>query len=88
MDRKSSFTFAILSVLVGLVLIVTAIHPITASASAPSRWTPTPTATQVITATPITTVTPPSTDPALALFSDPTYIAPGGQVTISYQILN
>jgi RHS repeat-associated protein len=91
MNRKLNLANIALSILIGLTLILSAINPTAAYASAPAvkgTRTPPPTATQVVTATPIPTITPPSTNPALALLSDPTYITPGGQVTISYQILN
>jgi RHS repeat-associated protein len=94
MNRKMNVANIILSALIGLTLILSALNPTAAYASAPAvkpTRTPPPTLTATPTATPIpvtATPAPVSTEPALSLSSDPTYITPGGQVTIIYQITN
>jgi len=89
MDRKSNLARVIFSGMISLALMFSAIFttaayasPPSAKATPPQKATPTP----VVTDTPVPTVEPVETVPALALQTDQTYIIPGGQIVLTYQI--
>jgi RHS repeat-associated protein len=95
MNRKAHISSMVLAFIVVITLIVSAINPTAAYASGPAikvtpppTRTPKPTSTPRVTPTPVVTPTPFNPDPVLTVQSDATYIAPGEQVMISYQITN
>ncbi|MBV6396396.1 MAG: hypothetical protein HFACDABA_01994 [Anaerolineales bacterium] len=89
MNPKPQISNVVFTILVSMALIASMVVTSPARASAPSAKATPPvkaTPTQTVTETPVPTVTAAETVPALGLQSDLTYIVPGGQVVITYQI--